>query len=95
MRKIFEVIRIIFTIIAIFLLLISILMIILKLLGNSPTEINMTFSIMGILIALQVIIISTLFQIKGDIGELKEFKIHSLEFQKQTIERIKEIKTRI
>ncbi len=63
-------------------------MIIIKLLGHSPDETTITFSIMGILIALQVVVISILFQIKEDVGSLKEFK-------RQTIEKIKGIENKI
>ena len=59
-------------------------MIITKLLGHSPTDTTIIFSILGILVALQVIIISVLFQIKGEVGELKEFK-------RQTISKINKI----
>lgn len=70
-------------------------MIITMLLGYSPTEAAMTFSVAGILTALQIIIISVLFQIKGDVGSLKEFKRESVEFKRQTIDKIKEIESKI
>lgn len=96
MNKIFlEAIRIIFSIIVIILPIITIVMLIIKLLGHSPTETTILFSVVGILAALQVVIIGILLQIKGDgrnlkgnIGELKEFK-------RQTIEKIKEIERKI
>ena len=89
MNKIFlEVIRIIFTIIAIVLAIISIILILIKLFGYSPTENTILLSVTGILVALQVVIISILFQLKGDVGELKEFK-------RQTIGKIKEIENKL
>lgn len=86
MTKIFiEVIKIIFIIITIIL---SIILISIKLFGNSPTEDTILLSVTGILVALQVVIISILFQVKEDVGNLKEFK-------RQTISKIKEMNNKI
>ena len=79
-----EIIKIIFAIISLILAIISIILILAKLFGNSPTENTILLSVTGILVSLQVVIVSILFQIKEDIGNLKEFK-------RQTISKIKEI----
>lgn len=90
-RKFLEAIRIIFAILAIILMIITIVMILMDLFGYGPTETVITFSALGILATLLAIIISVLFQIKGDIGSLIEFRRHTIEFEKQTIDKIKEI----
>ncbi len=87
-RKLLETIRIIFTIIAVILIIASGWMLILKLAGHSPSETTIMFSVIGILLTLQVVVISILFQIKEDIGSFKEFK-------RQTIEKIRKIENRI
>ncbi|MBU3912709.1 MAG: hypothetical protein KKB21_01230 [Nanoarchaeota archaeon] len=84
-RTLLEVIRIIFTVISIILVVTSIIMISLKLSGHSPTETSIIFSVIGILMALQIVIITILFQLKEDIGCFKEFR-------RQTIDKIKEVK---
>lgn len=93
--KFLEFIRITFTIIVITLALITIYMIVLKLTGHSPTEITITYSILGILVAFQVLIAGILFQIKGDVGILKEFRRQNIEFQKQTIGKINSTQEKI
>lgn len=87
-RKFLEAIRIIFTIITIILAIATIIMILMKLLGYSPTETTIMLSVMGMLATLQAIIITALFQIKGDVGSLKEF-------QRQTVDKIKQIENKI
>jgi len=66
-----------------------------KLFGYSPTETTIMISVIGMLATLQAIIITVLFQIKEDIGGIKEFQRGSIEFQKQTIEKIKDIENKI
>ena len=83
-KQFLEIIRIIFTIITILLATVTAIFILLKLTGHSPTETTIIFSIIGVLITLQVVIISVLFQIKEDLGSLKEFK-------RETIHKIKNI----
>ncbi len=78
MRSTFEVlvdaVRILFSIIAIIFIIISTVLILIKLFGNNPTEITIMLSITSIIFALLGVVISVLFGIKGDLGELKEFK---------------------
>ena len=88
MKKIIlDIIRIIFSIISIILIILSLIMILLKISVHSPSETTIIFSVVGILLALQVVVISILFQIKEDIGNLKEFK-------RQTIVKINEFENR-
>lgn len=56
--------------------------------GNSPTETTILLSVLSILVALQVVIIGVLFQIKEDVGTLKEFKRQMINFRDQTISKI-------
>ena len=79
-----NIIKIMFSIMAIIFIILTIILILWQLFGNSPTDIMIILSIIGIFMTFQGIIIGVLFQIKGDMGELKEFK-------RQTIERIKKI----
>ncbi|MBA7524777.1 hypothetical protein ES705_16919 [subsurface metagenome] len=88
MKKGWNIITLIFAIITIILLLITIILIFIKILGQSPTDVKILYSTIGFLIALQIVIITILFQIKENVGELKEFK-------RQTISEIKEIKTKL
>ncbi|MAG02515.1 hypothetical protein CMI42_04200 [Candidatus Pacearchaeota archaeon] len=90
-KKVLDLIRIIFTILSIGLMIITIWMILQKLLGHSPTEISIMFSVIGILVSLQIVIISILFSLKGDVGELREFKRQSLRFQDETISKISKL----
>lgn len=87
-NKLIEIIKIIFTLIAIISALITIVLLIIKMIGHSPTEITILLSLVSFLIALQIIILTVLFQVKGDIGGLKEFR-------RQTVSEIREIKKRI
>ena len=73
--------------ISIILIILSLIMILLKISVHSPSETTIIFSVVGILLALQVVVISILFQIKEDIGNLKEFK-------RQTIVKINEFENR-
>lgn len=66
-------------------------MLIIKLLEHSPTETTILFSVVGILAALQVMIIGILFQIKGDVGNLKGNIGELKEFKRQTVDKIGEM----
>ena len=87
-RKLLKLIRLIFTTIVIILAFVSIILLLIKLTGHSPSENTIIISVVGILVALQVVVISILFEIKEDIGNLKEFK-------RQTISKVKEIEIKL
>ncbi len=94
MKKItLDIIRIIFTLITILLAIVSIYLILDKLFGHSPTEETIILSVIGILLTLQVVVITILFQIKEDLGNLKEFKRQTNIFKEQTIKEIRKLKS--
>lgn len=70
------------------LLLLTMWMVLQKLLGHSPTEITILLWMSGVLVSLQVLVLTILFQMKGDLGELKEFK-------RQTIEKVKNLEIKV
>lgn len=83
-----EVVKIIFVIMVLVMSIITIVLILLVLFGESPTEITVLSSIIAILIALQTVIMGILFQMKEDMGSLKEFR-------RQTIYEVKGIGDRL
>lgn len=94
-NKIGEVIVIILSIIAIITCLIAIVMLITKLTGHSPDALTILSWSVGAILALEVVIISVLFPMKGAIGRLEEFKNNIKEFQRETIVEIKKLKNKI
>lgn len=69
-----ETVRILFSIIAIIFIIISTVLILIKMFGNNPTEMTMMLSMASIIFVLLGVVITVLFGIKGDLGELREFK---------------------
>jgi len=86
--KIWDIIRIIFIILVIILSIYVIILLLIKIFGHSPSEITIISWVVGILLSLQIVIITILFKIKEDIGGIKEFK-------RQTIRKIKDIEDRL
>ena len=92
MNKIFlEIIRIFFGIVVIIFIIISIVLILIKLFGSSPSEITILFTVLSILVGLQVVIIGAIFRIMENMGKLKADVSGLKEFKQQTIDRIKKI----
>lgn len=73
-RPFLEAIKIFFIIFSIIFIIISTILVLWQLFGNSPSDIMVIFSALGIVVTLEGIVISVLFQIKEDFGGLKEFK---------------------
>lgn len=94
-KKISEAIRIISSLVAIVLILITVWMILLKIFGHSPSDANVIFSVIGILVVLQIMVINVLFNIKGDVGGLKEFRKHTISKINEISRDVKEIKNKI
>jgi len=95
MEKVFwKTIKIIIFILFLILSLITIWMLILKITGHSPDITTIIAWVVGIILTFQILIITILFQVKGDLGEIKEFKRNQLNFNKQTIETVKAIKNK-
>lgn len=88
MGKEIEALGWVFYVITVILLLAVIGMLFWKLSGHSPTEINILLWMVGILVSLQTLVLMAIFDRRGKIGEF-------LEFRRQTIEEIKEIKSRL
>ncbi len=80
--------------ITVVLILFVLWMLIQKLTGHSPTEITILLWAIGILATLQVLVITILFQIKGELGSTKEKMGGLLEFRRQTIEKLKEMEVK-
>ena len=53
-------------------------MLIYKLAGNSPDMITIVAWTVGVLLALQILIITLLFQLKGSVSKLEEFKDNAM-----------------
>lgn len=90
-KKEIEILSWIFYVVAVVLIFWMIILLIRKLTGHSPTEMTFIMGGMGIIAALLVLVITSLFRIEGKMGEFSEFKRQISEFKKQTIEKIKEI----
>ncbi len=93
--RILEAIKIIAFIVVVIASIILIIMLVMKLTEHSPTELTVIMWIAGIMFTLLFMIIMILFQIKGDVGGLKEFRRQMIEFQRQTISKIEEMKNKI
>lgn len=89
-----EIIALIFFVIAAIIGIITIILLIIKLTGRSPDAIIILAGTVATISALQIAIISVLFQIKESLGRLEEFRHNIKEFQKQTIAEIKNLKRR-
>ena len=63
-----------------------------KLTVHSPTSFEVLSWSVGMVLALEVVIVSVLFPIKTSLGKLEEFKKNTKDFQKQTIMEINNIK---
>ena len=83
---------ILFSIVAFIMAVVVIVMLVMKLTGHSPTSFEVLSWSVGIVLALEVVIISVLFPIKNSLGRLEEFKQNTKEFQNQTIMEINKIK---
>jgi len=67
---------IIIYILFILLSVVVIVMLTLKLIGRSPTTITIISWVVGVILTFQILIATILFQVKEDLGKLKEFKIN-------------------
>ncbi len=83
-----EIISWIFYVLAVIFIVIVTGMLIWKLTGHSPTELDIVWWALGILVTFHILTITILVQMNGKMGEL-------LEFRRQTVEEIKGIKTRL
>ena len=90
-RTFWKIARILLFILFIILSLITISMLLLKITGHSPDALTIISWVTGIILTFQVLIITILFQLRGEVSELKEFKRNQLEFNKQTANKIKDL----
>ena len=81
-----------FSILAFIMAMVVIYMLLMKLTGHSPTSFEVLSWSVGMVLALEVVIVSVLFPIKTSLGKLEEFKKNTKDFQKQTIMEINNIK---
>ncbi|HIG92630.1 TPA: hypothetical protein HA242_04465 [Candidatus Woesearchaeota archaeon] len=87
-KKEIEIIGWIFYVLAAVFTVVVMGMLIWKLTGHSPTELDIVWWALGILVTFQVLTITVLFQINGKMGELVEFK-------RQTVDKITNIEKKI
>jgi len=94
-KQILNIIQIVSTILIIIMSIGLIIMLLLKLTDHSPTEITLLSTGFSILAGVLLMLATILFNMKEDIGGLKEFRKHTIQKINEISENVKEIKEKI